>query len=95
MHGNGATFYITLPSFILKCAKLCIANAHVTIGLLQRFYEILVIIPCAQKPPINVHTSPSSESIGLTFDLSHHRHPNFVYASSEGSGESVNLRRLT
>ena len=42
------------------------------------------------------HMLTYQQTIGINFDLSNHlKFPiNFVYASSEGSGESVHLRRL-
>ena len=36
----------------------------------------------------------SSEARGLNFGLSLHLNPNFLYASSEGSGESEHMYRL-
>ena len=52
------------------------------------------IIANAQKPPWNTHTYVTSWVRYLTFNLGLHLHPYFVYACSEGSGESAHLRRL-
>ena len=38
---------------------------------------------------------PCCTDRGLKFIVSLHSHPHFVYASSEGSGESAHMRRLT
>ena len=48
----------------------------------------------SQKTLINAHTDVSSKARGLTFGLSLHQHPYFVYLHSKGSGESVHLHRL-
>ena len=37
----------------------------------------------------------SSEAKGINFGLVLHLRPYFVYASSEGSGKSAHMRRLT
>ena len=57
-------------------------------------HEILVIIAYAQMYLINAHSGISIKARGLSFVLSHHLHPYFVYASSGGSGESVHMHRL-
>ena len=57
-------------------------------------YMILVLIAYAQKPSLNAHADISSGARGLNFGLSLHLLTNFVYSSSEGSGESVHLQRL-
>ena len=57
-------------------------------------HEILVLIAYAQMYLINAHSDVSSKVRGLSFVLSHHLHRYFVYASSEGSGESVHMHRL-
>ena len=54
----------------------------------------LLLIAYAQLPLINSRAEVSSGARGLTFGLSFHIHPFVVYASSEGSVESVHLRRL-
>ena len=53
--------------------------------------EISFLIAYAQMPIINDHVDVSSEARCLTFGLSLHLHPHFLYASSEGSGESARL----
>ena len=45
----------------------------------------------AQKPPINAHADISSEVTCLTFGLSLHLHPYFLYASREGLPKSEHL----
>ena len=45
-------------------------------------------------PLINAHADATREARGLKFGLSLHLHPYFVYASTEGSGESVHMHRL-
>ena len=55
---------------------------------------LLVLIAYAQIFHINDHSDISRVARGLNFGLSPHLHPYFVYTSSEGSGESANLRRL-
>ena len=57
-------------------------------------HEILVTIAYAQMYLINAHSDVSNKAKGLSFVLSHHLQPYFVYASSEGSGESVHMHRL-
>ena len=42
----------------------------------------------------NAHTDLFSESRSLNFPLNLHLRPNFAFASSEGSGESVYMCRL-
>ena len=49
----------------------------------------------AQMPQINVNAELSSEVRCLNFGLILHLHPYFVYASSDDSGASVHMRRLT
>ena len=56
---------------------------------------VLVIIAYAHKPSITSHSAISSRERSLNFSLSLHLHPYFVYANSEGSGESAHVRRLT
>ena len=48
----------------------------------------------AQTPLMNAHTDVFSGDRGLKFGLSLHLYPYFLYASSEGSGESAHMRRL-
>ena len=55
----------------------------------EPFSEILVHIPYARKPPINTHADVS-RSIIRCLQL----HPNFLYESSEGSGEFAHMQRL-
>ena len=57
-------------------------------------HESLVLIAFAQKPPLNAHADLHTVARGLNFGLTLHLHQNFVYASSEGSGESARLCRL-
>ena len=49
----------------------------------------LVLIAYAQEPPLNAHAEVSSSARCLNFGLGLHLYPYFMYASSEGSGESV------
>ena len=58
-------------------------------------YEILVLIIYAQKPSAKAHANVSSIARDLSFGLSLHQHPYFVYNSSKGSGEHAHLCRLT
>ena len=57
--------------------------------------EILVLIAYVRESPLNADADKSSRARGLKFCLSLHLHPYFVYTSSEASGESAQLRRLT
>ena len=50
------------------------------------FQFVKVLIPYGQKPPLNFHAGLTSK-IWSNFQL----HPYFVYASSEGSGESAHF----
>ena len=43
---------------------------------------------------INTHADVFSQANDLKFGLNGHLYPYFVYASSEGSGELVHMRRL-
>ena len=63
-------------------------KSHVTaqISLIKKSY--------AQKPPLNAHPDVSSRTRGLNVYLSPCLCPYLVYTSSEGSGESVHMRRL-
>ena len=56
--------------------------------------RIPLLTACAQVPLINAHPDVFKEARGLYFGLSLHLHPYFMYASSEGSGESAHMRRL-
>ena len=49
----------------------------------------------AQMPLINAYASVSSDDTSLNLSLSHCLHPYFVYANSEGSGESPLMRICT
>ena len=53
-------------------------------------HEILELITYAHKSPAGI----SSGTRGLHFSLSLFLNPYFVYASNEGSGESVQMHRL-
>ena len=53
-----------------------------------------MLIAYAQVPLINAHVDISSKARGLHFGLCIHLLLYFVYASSEGSGESAHERRL-
>ena len=44
---------------------------------------------------VSVHAGVSSEARDLNVDLIIHQHPNFVYESGEGSGESAHMRAQT
>ena len=61
---------------------------------LNQFMRFLVCIAYEQKPPFSAHAFVSSKARDLNFGLSLHLNQNFVYASSNGSGESVHMRRL-
>ena len=56
--------------------------------------EVLVLIAYAQMPLINAHAEVSSKARDIHFVLSLHLQPYFVYAISEGSGESAHMCRL-
>ena len=45
--------------------------------------------------PLNFHTGVSRGTRGLNFGQCLHLHSYFVYASSECSGESAHMHRLT
>ena len=47
-----------------------------------------------KMPLINAHADLSIGTRGLSVCLSLHLHPYFVYASSAGSSESADMRRL-
>ena len=53
-----------------------------------------MLIAYAQKPPLSAHAEILSWAIVLHFGPSLQLHPDFVYANSEGSGESARMRRL-
>ena len=57
--------------------------------------RVLVLIAYAHKPTITSHSDISSGARSLNFGLSLDLHPYFVYASSEDSGVSAHVRRLT
>ena len=57
-------------------------------------HAILVLFAYTRTPPLYVHAEISSGARGNKFRLSLHLYPYYVYASNEGSGESVLLRRL-
>ena len=58
-------------------------------------HAILVLIAYAQNLPLKFHADVFSRARGsLILCLSLYLDPYFMYASSEGSGESVNWRRL-
>ena len=56
--------------------------------------KILVLIAYVKMPLINVNGDISSIARDLKFGLSIHLHPYFVYAISEGSGDSAHMRRI-
>ena len=57
-------------------------------------HGISVLIAYAQKLPLNAHTAICSGATFVIFGLSLHLRQYVVYASSEGSGESVHMHRL-
>ena len=57
-------------------------------------HEILLLIEYEQMPSCNYHAGVPSGARGLKFALSLHLHPFVMYASSEGSGETVRMHRL-
>ena len=57
-------------------------------------HAILVLIAYSQKSAINAHADVSNGAIGLYLGLRLHLHLFFVYAISEGSGESGHMCRL-
>ena len=64
-------------------------------GIYRPEYSKLVLIAYTQTPPLNTHTGVSRESYGcLTFGLDLSLLPYFVYARSEGSDETAQMRRL-
>ena len=56
--------------------------------------EIFVLIANVQKIPLTPLADVSRRARTLNFCQSLDLHPNFIYASSQGSGESAHLRRL-
>ena len=54
-------------------------------------HKILVLIACAQMPPLNAHADFSSRARGLIFVIPVRLFliPYFVFARSEGSGRST------
>ena len=56
--------------------------------------ENLVPIAYAQVNHLDTHADLPRGTICLKMSLGLHLHPYFVYASSEGSGESARMRRL-
>ena len=58
-------------------------------------HKVLVIIAYAQMPIINAHADVYRGARGLTFGLSLHLYPYFVYVGSEGSDKSVYVHKLT
>ena len=58
-------------------------------------HEIVVLIAHAQKLPLNAKLDISNGARVLQFGTSLYIHTYFVYASSEESGESAHVRRLT
>ena len=57
--------------------------------------RIFIPIAYAQELSLNMHNDVSSMNKGRNFCMSLHLHLYFVFASCEGSGESVHLHRLT
>ena len=57
-------------------------------------HGVLVLIAYAQKSPINANTGVSRGHKSLNLGLSLQLHSHFVCASSVGSGESAQQRRL-
>ena len=55
----------------------------------------VVLMENAQETSLNAHACASVRVRGLRFGLSLHLLPYYVYASSEGFGESAHMRRLT
>ena len=55
-----------------------------------KFFHYRICISCL----INMHEQLPSGAIDLNISMSLHLHPFFVYASIEGSGESVQMYRL-
>ena len=55
---------------------------------------ILVLIAYAQMAIIIARAGASNKVTGLRLGLSLHQYLYFVYASGEGSGESVHMHRL-
>ena len=67
------------------CVKLAFEPEH----------EISVLISYAQKLPLIANTYVPSVAGDLNCGLSLHVHPYFMYAGSQGSGETVWVRRPT
>ena len=57
-------------------------------------HEILAHIAYAQTPPFNTRADVTRKARGLKFGLRLHLLLCFVYASSEGSGETAHKHRL-
>ena len=57
-------------------------------------HKILVLNAYVQKPPLDANADAPITNKGLTFGLSLHLNPYFVYASNIGSGQTVHLCRL-
>ena len=65
------------------------------VSIIRPVREIFCTYRVCAKNPFKAHANASSCFIGKYFELSLHLHLNFVYASSEGSGESaLHMRRL-
>ena len=60
----------------------------------MQIHEMLELIAYAQMPIMNAHADEYSKVRGLRFGLSLHKHPYFVFVSSEGSGQSAHMRRF-
>ena len=65
-----------------------------TIWASQRYLSTYRICANASSTVVNGNGDVLSQSRGLHFGLSFHLHPYFVYASSDGTVESVHMRRL-
>ena len=80
--------------------KTCLAPMMTTADEFGPAHDLLVyvLLACAQKPPLNAHAGISSEARSKFGFGSSSTYPNFVYVSSEGSGQSaqtcLSLHRL-
>ena len=93
------TFSYIRRNFVIEsgCKSILISSFLQNKTMFQTvasLHIILVLIANEQKPHLNARAEGSSGARGLIFGLSLHLLTNFVYSSSEVSGESAHVRRL-
>ena len=76
-------------------SSCCHVLAHCDLRLFEPAHAILELIAYAQMLLINAVAGVSSRARGIHIDLHLHLHSYFMNASSEKSGESAHMRRLT